>query len=454
MPTVCTRTSQDQHLHQTRQPEQHPEQRSPKRRHHKTRRPPWKSPFSCVVLVASLLVSVWLTVNMPSQTPKVRPVSQTQSQTPGKMVTQMPGHRHSEAAGNMAAGAAAQHSTSMTKAHGSRAEERDAVSRLVRRAKTFARLFLFVGLGAMLGSIIEGRAWYRYFASSLGRLARAARMPFVVGIAMPTAFASAAAADSMLVASHQKGELGMSTLIAGGMLNSFFAYLSHSMRVMYPVVAAIGLPGLCYFLIQFSGAALVSLGVLAVHRLLFARRQAAGPAGAADPAHPADPAACGETALIPEPEAWNSVLRKGCVRALALLFRLACISIPLVLLLEWLIRSGALNFWDKLVPEVVSQFIPEQLLVILAAQLGGLVQSATVSAGLLAEHLITGPQVLLAMLISSAASNPVRTLRRNLPTALAIFPARAACTIVFGMQLFRFFFSLLAAALLIVWMHA
>ena len=200
--------------------------------------------------------------------------------------------------------------------------------------------------------------------------------------------------------------------------------------------------------------ALVSLGVLAVHRLLFARRQAAGPAGAADPAHPADPAACGETALIPEPEAWNSVLRKGCVRALALLFRLACISIPLVLLLEWLIRSGALNFWDKLVPEVVSQFIPEQLLVILAAQLGGLVQSATVSAGLLAEHLITGPQVLLAMLISSAASNPVRTLRRNLPTALAIFPARAACTIVFGMQLFRFFFSLLAAALLIVWMHA
>ena len=51
----------------------------------------------------------------------------------------------------------------------------------------------------------------------------------------------------------------------------------------------------------------------------------------------------------------------------------------------------------------------------MAAQIGGLVQSATVSAGLLAEHLVTGPQVLLAMLISSAARKPIRTLRRNLP---------------------------------------
>ena len=150
---------------------------------------------------------------------------------------------------------------------------------------------------------------------------------------------------------------------------------------------------------------------------------------------------------------WNKTLRKGVLRALSLLFRLSCVSVPMILAMEWIIRSGALDFWDQMMPQIVSQFIPEQLLTIMAAQIGGLIQSATVSAGLLAEHLITGPQVLLAMLISSAASNPIRTLRRNLPTALAIFPMRTALIIVLGMQLARFIIVVTAAILLMVWMQ-
>lgn len=382
-----------------------------------------------------MLVSAWLTVTMPDYTPKVRTASQTQSQ----IQTPAPGQTGSAITSVPATAAP----SAATVRHGSRVKETDAVSRLFHRAKTFGRLFLFVGLGAMLGSIIEGRCWYRFFANSLCRLARAARLPNIVGIAMPTAFASAAAADSMLVASHSKGELSNSALIAGGMLNSFLAFLSHSMRVMYPVVAAIGLTGIFYFLIQFTGAALIALGVLLVHRLVFAGR---------NPRPEESTQGVGEF-VAPEPRPWKDTLRKGLIRALTLLFRLACVSVPMILIMEWLIRSGALNFWDEMVPEVVSQFIPEQLLFIMAAQMGGLIQAATASASLIAEQLITGPQVLLAMLISSAASNPVRTMRRNLPTALAIFPVRAACTIVLGMQLFRFLFSLLAAALLILWMH-
>ena len=153
------------------------------------------------------------------------------------------------------------------------------------------------------------------------------------------------------------------------------------------------------------------------------------------------------------PLPWNKTLHKGILRALSLLFRLSCVSVPMILAMEWIIRSGALDFWDQMMPQIVSQFIPEQLLTIMAAQIGGLIQSATVSAGLLAENLITGPQVLLAMLISSAASSPIRTLRRNLPTALAIFPMRTALIIVLGMQLARFIIVVTAAILLMVWMQ-
>lgn len=314
-----------------------------------------------------------------------------------------------------------------------------AEEKLLQRARLFGRLLLLVGLGALLGGIIEGRCWYRVLAHSLGRLTRAARLPHIVGIAMPTALASCAAADGMLVASHNRGEISSTALIAGGMLNSFLAHFSHSMRVAYPVIAAIGLPGLLFFLIQFGGEALILACVLLWNRVR----------------HPVPEDEPGESvqgpALTIRP--WGETLRQGSVRALALIFRLICISVPMILAMEWVIRSGMLDFWDTLVPEAISRHFPEELLTIMAAQVGGLISSATVSASLYSQGLITSAQILLAMLISSAVSNPLRALRRNLPTALAIFPARTACIIVLGMQLSRLIVMIAAAALLIIWMQ-
>lgn len=407
------------------------EQQVRPRKRHGERRLPWKNPYYCVWFVVALLLSGWLTVNMPNYRPPARPTAQTQTVTQGASPA-LHGTSHLQ--------------TAKSGTHSKKGEQ-TAAEKLERRARIFGKLFFFVGLGALLGTIIEGRCWYRVFASSLGRVARAARLPNIVGIAMPTAFASSAAADSMLVASHGRGEISNSALIAGGMLNSFFSHISHSVRVMYPVIAAIGLPGVVYFLIQFGGGALTAFGVLLWHRLVIARKEEHRPDASSGSSFQF---ACDQHTPLP----WNKTLRKGIVRALSLLFRLTCVSVPMILAMEWFIRSGALDFWDQLVPQIVSQYIPEQLLTIMAAQMGGLIQSATVSAGLLAEHLITGPQVLLAMLISSAASNPIRTLRRNLPTALAIFPMRTALVIVLGMQLARFVIVIAAAILLMVWMHA
>lgn len=51
----------------------------------------------------------------------------------------------------------------------------------------------------------------------------------------------------MLVSSHAKGKITHSNLIAGGMVNSYLSYVSHSLRVAYPVIGAVGLPAICYF---------------------------------------------------------------------------------------------------------------------------------------------------------------------------------------------------------------
>ncbi len=455
------------------------------KRRHKERRPPWTSPLQCLWLVTALVLSGWLAVCMPEhRSTAPRPASQSQvlpgqarqekslpaEKSAGHAATAPSRSAEGVAAPASGTGPAPEAMTGKAAASGTppavspeekqarssdgpsagkksgmsgrhRQKSLTAADKLLDRAWTFGRLFLFVGLGAMLGSMIEGRCWYRVLASSLGRVTNMARLPRIVGIAMPTALASGPAADSMLVASRNRGEISNSALIAGGMLNSYLAHISHSLRILFPVVAAIGLPGLLYFLIQFGGGALIVAGVLIWNRLRTDAETAA-----------ADRTADGdsETGKL---RPWPEVLHKGLIRALTLLFRLACVSVPMILAMEWLIRSGGLDFWDTIVPEAVSRYFPEQLLTIMAAQIGGLIQSSAVGAGLMAQGLITQSQILLAMLLSSAVSNPVRTMRRNLPTALAIFPPRIACIIVIGMQISRFLVTVAASALVILWMH-
>ncbi len=391
----------------------------------------WRRPLWLAWFAVSCLLSGWLTVSMP--VPQAAP-SRAAAELRAEGVP-APALQEAETA--------ARGGSSMASAtHARQHPPEDAAGRLLPRLRLFGRLFLLVGLGAMLGAMIEGRRWYRHLAGTIGRLTRAARMPGIVAAAMPTALASAPAADSMLVASHRRGELSTATLVAGGMVNSWLAHFSHSMRIFYPVVAAIGLPGLAYFAIQFGGTGLFLAAVLVWHRV----RAGAGPAGEA--------AGDAAAAAPQEPLPWGETLRRGLERALDLLFRLACVSVPMILAMEWIINAGHLSFWQDLVPSAVSSLFPEQMLAILAAQLGGLIPSSALCAGLRAQGLITGAQILLAMLIASVVTNPVRTLRRNLPTALGIFPPRAALVIVLGMQAVRLLTTLLAAVLLLMWMHA
>lgn len=433
-------------------------------RRHRKRTPLWKTTWGRVLFVAATALSVWLTLNMPAPHTQQQPgaaqaengQAMQQAMRPAMGASNRPesmGSLGRAGAGNIAgatgeATAKRQDAPATAKKAGRhRRQPQTAGEKLLHRARIFGRLFLFVGLGALLGGIIEGRCWYMALARSLGRITHAARLPAIVGIAMPTALASGPAADSMLVASHREGAIPTSALIAGGMANSFLAHLSHSMRAMYPVVAAIGLPGLLFFTIQMSGGLLVIVCVLLWNRFHVLHEERRLPAQDGF-----DPQAQAETAPAVLP--WPETLKKSGLWAFNLVFRLACISVPLVLAMEWLIRAGALDFWEQVVPAAVNRYFPDELLTIVAAQMGGLVQSSTVAAGLAAQGLITGPQILLAMLTASAVGNPFRALRRNLPTAIAIFPLRIALVVVLGMQFSRLLVTLTGIGLVIWWMAA
>ena len=306
-------------------------------------------------------------------------------------------------------------------------------ARCLNKALLLGRLFAMVCTAAFIGGLMEARHWHMGLTRVMIWLSRLARLPESVGLSMPVALYSNAAANSILVSNHASGAIATPTLIVGGMANSYLAYFSHSVRVMIPVVSALGLIGGIYFAVQLLGGLLVILAALVWHRTWVNTHETN-----------TDTTVQQQANMTPLP--WGQAVRVGLRRALALLFRLLMVSVPFMLGVEWLLKSGALQFWEESLPEPVSRLFPAEMLSVVGAQMGGLVQAATVAAGLRAEGLIGNVHILLAMLVGSAVGNPFRTLRRNLPTALGIFPTPVALVIVLGMQVSRFLVTVAAIA--------
>ncbi len=389
--------------------------------------PPWKQPWQILCFVLAVCAAGWLILHMPAgRTHRAAPAQTTAPAT--SFQNNYMQHRHSPAKQPIPAQATV-----------------SATDRVLSRMGIFGRLFLVVGLAAFLGGVVERRRWYMVLARYMRNLTQTVRLPTIVGIAMPAAICSNAAANSMLAGWHAEGRLSTSALIAGGMINSYLAYVSHSIRVMYPVIGAIGLPGLLYFIIQFTGGLVVICGVLLWNRHHVAKL---------GQPQKADNKSNFETFEAEPPVPWPQACRQAGMQAATLLFRMVCLTVPLMLGMEWLLKSGALDFWDRHVPEHITRFFPAELLSVVAAQMGGLVQSAAVSANLLAEGLIGNAQILLAMLVASAVGNPIRALRRNIPSALGIFPPIVALIIVLGMQFSRLLITVLAICVLGLCMHS
>ena len=403
--------------------------------------PPWRRPSRILWFVLAVIGACWLTLHMPeSHMMRQKPEQNGTSAPTSRM------HRPAPVSESMDADVGEDAVTSSGPTKMDTAAPRmkrhaplTPAEKIFAKMKTFGRLFAIVGIAAFLGGLMETRRWHMVLARVMGKLARMARLPEIVGLAMPTALCSNAAANSILVSSHADGHIRTSALIAGGMANSYLAYVSHSIRVMYPVLGAIGLPGALYFAVQFSGGFMVILGVLLWNRWYVSGH--------------GDTPVSGIPPVDEAPLGWPSAVGKAAVRSLTLLFRMVCITVPLMLCIEWLLKNGAFNFWEQYVPDQVNRFFPAELVSVVAAQMGGLVQSSAVAANLRAEGLIDNAQILLAMLVGSAVGNPFRTLRRNLPSALGIFPVPVAFAIVIGMQLSRFVVTLVAIAGVIAFMH-
>ena len=398
---------------------------------------PWRQPFRWLWLVLALAASGVMVVKMPAGMDaagagrarmSMKPAGEASAETHGEKKEQAP---------------AASPAPAPRKRHHSRAAQAPEtdMEKILARLPQIGSLIGLVALAAFIGGIAEIFRFHFALGKLFGGLARWAHLPEIISLSIPTALYSNAAANGMLVSSHAEGKITHSNLIAGGMVNSYLSFVSHSLRVAYPVIGAVGLPAICYFGWQMGFGFLFIAGVLFLHR----RKS---PAAAPEAAHPGEAPSAGR----PSPE-WRQSLRQTCLRVLALVFRMLCLTVPLMIGVEWLMKNGLFSWWEEHVPDWVNRIFPAELMSIVAAQMGGLVQAAGVAANLRSNGMVTSAQILLAMLVASAIGNPIRALRRNLPSAMGIFPSRDALTIVIVMQLSRMIGAILLIALTGLFIH-
>lgn len=400
---------------------------------------PWRQPFRWLWLALALAASGVMVVKMPAG---MDAAGSGRPRMPVKPAVEAPAETHGEGKEKEQA-ASGSPSPAPRKRHHSRSAQSPEtdVDKILARLPQIGSLIGLVALAAFIGGIAEIFRFHFALGKLFGGLARWARLPEIISLSIPTALYSNAAANGMLVSSHAEGKITHSNLIAGGMVNSYLSFVSHSLRVAYPVIGAVGLPAICYFGWQMGFGFLFIAGVLFLHRR---KSPAAVPEGA--------PSGDAPAAGRPSPD-WRQSLNQTCLRVLALVFRMLCLTVPLMIGVEWLMKNGLFSWWEEHVPDWVNRIFPAELMSIVAAQMGGLVQAAGVAANLRSNGMVTSAQILLAMLVASAIGNPIRALRRNLPSAMGIFPTRDALTIVIVMQLSRMIGAILLIALTGLFIH-
>lgn len=293
------------------------------------------------------------------------------------------------------------------------------------------RLLLVVGLGCYLGAIFEYRNWLKTASWLAKPLIKLGRFPEICGSAFLTAFVSNPAANSMIAGAYQDGKITRREMILSGIANSFPAKLSHSVRIMLPVILALGLPAILYFGLQFTGGLLRTIVILIIGRTKNAAEIS--------------------EAIAPETKelTWKETCKKAWKRTRKVMLRVALVTIPIYILVAYLAKIGFFKAWKNSMPEFLTPYLPPAVMTVIAARLGGLLSASGAAFELMEVGEITPYQIVIAFFMGNVITNPIRTVRRNLPTAMGIF-GKDGLWIVLILQTCRLIFALTVIFLLII----
>ena len=292
-------------------------------------------------------------------------------------------------------------------------------------------ILLAVAIGAFVANVIESRNWTGFISFITKPLLRFSRLPGVCGVSFATAFFSNNAAGSMIATAHAEGKITKKEMFICAITNSFPAKFKHMLRPSVVIIPLLGFTAIAYLAIQLV---LEILQVLLVFS--FGRRKSADNTNNYEP-------------VKKEIPTWNETVKKSLKATRKILIRVILVTLPIFIFVAYLGDKGVFRQLEKKIPQDLQTVLSPEIIAIMSSKMGGLVSSATVATKMSHESKVTMLQVLIALMAANIITIPFSALRRNLPTAVGIFPKRDGLWIVGITQGLRFLFNFIALAILI-----
>ncbi len=279
------------------------------------------------------------------------------------------------------------------------------------------RIVFFVGLGLIVGEIIEATGWTRSLSVLARPLFSFARLGQRCSATFTTAFISGVAANGMLVSFYQNGLIDKHRLVLTNLINQLPAFFLHLPTTLFIILPLTGTPGGIYLLLVLL-AALLRTALCA----LYGRFRLLRPEENGDSTE--------ESRLknksfshIP------GIIKNRVPRRLA---RIIQFVLPIYILVFGLQVAGCFDFVQNVMAgTAVSALIPiEALSMVIISFLADYTSGFATAGALASSGVLTSHQVVVALLLGNIIAAPVRTLRHQLPRYLGIFSPKLGTQIL------------------------
>jgi hypothetical protein len=288
------------------------------------------------------------------------------------------------------------------------------------------QLMLTIGVGLLVGQVIEATGWTRRLAILARPLFRFSRLGDRCGAAFTAAFASGVAANAMLWDFYQGAKITRAQLYLANFVNQFPVFFLHLPTTFFTVIAMTGTAGLLYFVLTFAAAVLRTILLFVYARLRLPPEPAGAQPSSEQPAAPAAARLKG---------AWNSIRERLPGR----LLRIGIYVVPIYVAVFVLNHLGLFRLTQGwLADVVVDAFIPMEALSVVVLSFVAEFTSGFAAAGaFMTAGILNVNQTVLALLTGNVLAFPIRALRHQLPHYMGIYSPRMGAELLILGQLLR-----------------
>ncbi len=314
-----------------------------------------------------------------------------------------------------------------------------------RKGLLLLELALFIGIGILIGQILEVSGSMRLLSvltwplTALGKLKRDAGPAFLM------AFQSGAVANSMLVGQRDAGTINNRELYTSVYVVSALSLFAHLPTFVVPIGVAFGWEATAaLFGVRFLAIGLQIFLTLLFSRLVLARYWHSNELEA-DRAE--------QVKVYSRRERTGGFWLTVWKRSQKTLKRLLICLVPTFVCMAFLEYYGFFKWLGETMPGLFTfKFLPPESVAIIPAQALSLYNGAIAAANFIDAGQITTRQAVIVILFGSMVTAPVRTLRHALPTYIAILGAKKGMLVAISAQVIRVLFLLLCTlGLMLLW---